>query len=49
MPGGQFDTVREAGGAAGPVESYPTLKPDHVRAALQYGAAVVAMGQSVYD
>ena len=31
------------------LDNYPTLKPEHIRAALQYAAAVVGMGQSIYD
>jgi uncharacterized protein (DUF433 family) len=31
------------------LDNYPTLKREHVRAALQYAAAVVAMDQSIYD
>jgi uncharacterized protein (DUF433 family) len=31
------------------LDSYPTLKPEHIRAALQYAAAVVAMDQSIYE
>jgi uncharacterized protein (DUF433 family) len=31
------------------LDNYPTLKPAHVRAAMQYAAAVVAMGQSIYE
>jgi uncharacterized protein (DUF433 family) len=31
------------------LDNYPTLKPEHVRAALQYAAAVVAMDQSIYE
>ena len=31
------------------LDNYPTLRPEHVRAALQYAAAVVGMDQSIYD
>jgi uncharacterized protein (DUF433 family) len=31
------------------LDNYPTLRPEHIRAALQYAAAVVAMDQSIYD
>jgi uncharacterized protein (DUF433 family) len=31
------------------LDNYPTLKPEHIRAALQYAAAVVGMDQSIYD
>jgi uncharacterized protein (DUF433 family) len=30
------------------LENYPTLRPEHIRAALLYAAAVVAMDQSIY-
>ena len=30
------------------LENYPTLRPEHLRAALLYAAAVVAMDQSIY-
>jgi uncharacterized protein (DUF433 family) len=29
--------------------SYPTLKPEHLRAAMLYAAAVVKMDQSIYE
>jgi uncharacterized protein (DUF433 family) len=29
--------------------NYPTLKPEHIQAALQYAAAVVGMDQSIYE
>ncbi|HWY86666.1 MAG TPA: DUF433 domain-containing protein [Gemmataceae bacterium] len=31
------------------LDNYPTLKPAHIRAAMQYAAAVVAMDQSIYE
>ncbi|HEX5442394.1 MAG TPA: DUF433 domain-containing protein [Pirellulales bacterium] len=31
------------------LENYPTLKAEHVRAALKYAAAVVSMDQSIYE
>jgi uncharacterized protein (DUF433 family) len=31
------------------LENYPTLRPEHIRAALLYAAAVVAMDQSIYS
>jgi uncharacterized protein (DUF433 family) len=31
------------------LDNYPTLKPEHLQAALQYAAAVVGMDQSIYD
>lgn len=31
------------------LKNYPTLKPEHIRAALQYAAAVVSMDQSILD
>jgi uncharacterized protein (DUF433 family) len=31
------------------LDNYPSLKAEHIRAALQYAAAVVAMDQSIYD
>lgn len=31
------------------LDNYPTLKPEYVRAALQYAAAIVGMDQSIYD
>jgi len=31
------------------LDNYPTLKPEHIRAALQYAAAVVAMDRSIYE
>jgi uncharacterized protein (DUF433 family) len=30
------------------LENYPTLRPEHVRAALLYAAAVVAMDETIY-
>ena len=30
------------------LENYPTLRPEHIRAALLYAAAVVTMDQSIY-
>lgn len=30
------------------LDNYPTLRPEHVRAALLYAAAVVAMDESIY-
>lgn|SRR5487761_1111280 len=31
------------------LDNYPTLKPEHIRAALQYAAAVVGMDRSIYE
>ena len=31
------------------LENYPTLKPEHVQAAMLYAAAVVAMDESIYQ
>ena len=31
------------------LDNYPSLKPEHIRAALQYAAAVIAMDQSIYE
>lgn len=31
------------------LDNYPTLKPEHIRAALRYAAAVIGMDQSIYD
>ena len=31
------------------LDNYPTLKPEYIRAAMQYAAAVVAMDQSIYE
>ena len=31
------------------LDNYPTLKPEHLRAALEYAAAVVALDQSIYE
>ena len=31
------------------LDNYPTLKPEHLQAALQYAAAVVGMDQSIHD
>jgi uncharacterized protein (DUF433 family) len=30
------------------LENYPTLRPEHVQAALLYAAAIVAMDQTIY-
>jgi uncharacterized protein (DUF433 family) len=30
------------------LENYPTLRPEHIRAALLYAAALVAMDQTIY-
>ena len=30
------------------LDQYPTLRPEHIRAALLYAAAVVAMDESIY-
>ncbi|MBX9678008.1 MAG: DUF433 domain-containing protein [Gemmataceae bacterium] len=30
------------------LEEFPSLKPEHIRAALLYGAAVVGMDESIY-
>jgi uncharacterized protein (DUF433 family) len=30
------------------LDNYPTLRPEHIRAALLYAAAVVAMDDSIY-
>ncbi len=30
------------------LENYPTLRPEHIRAALLYAAAVVSMDQTIY-
>jgi uncharacterized protein (DUF433 family) len=30
-------------------ENYPTLKPEHLQAAMLYAAAVVAMDESIYQ
>lgn len=30
------------------LENYPTLRPEHIRAALLYAAAVLAMDQSIF-
>jgi uncharacterized protein (DUF433 family) len=30
------------------LENYPTLRPEHIRAALLYAAAVVAMDETIY-
>lgn len=38
--GMSFDDLRD---------NYPTLKPEHIQAALQYAAAIVAMDQSIYE
>ncbi len=31
------------------LENYPTLRPEHIRAALLYAAAIVAMDQTIYS
>jgi uncharacterized protein (DUF433 family) len=31
------------------LDNYPTLKPEHIQAAMQYAAAVIAMDQSIYE
>jgi uncharacterized protein (DUF433 family) len=31
------------------LENYPTLKPEHIQAAMFYAAAVVAMDESIYQ
>ena len=31
------------------LENYPTLKPEHVQAAMLYGAAVVTMDETIYE
>ena len=31
------------------LENYPTLRPEHIRAAMLYAAAVVAMDESIYQ
>ncbi len=31
------------------LENYPTLKPQHIPAAMLYAAAVVAMDESIYQ
>ncbi len=31
------------------LDQYPTLKPDHLRAAMLYAADVVTMDQSIYE
>lgn len=31
------------------LDQYPTLKPDHIRAAMLYAADVVGMDQSIYQ
>ncbi len=31
------------------LDNYPTLKPEHIRAAMQYAAAVVGLDQSIYE
>lgn len=30
------------------LENYPTLRPEHIRAAMSYAAAVLAMDQTIY-
>lgn len=44
--------LRELGTGMGPDElfdNYPNLKPEHVQAALQYAADVVAMDQVIFQ
>ncbi|MGP0064313.1 MAG: DUF433 domain-containing protein [Isosphaeraceae bacterium] len=44
--------LRELGTGMSPDElfdSYPNLKPEHIQAALQYAADVVAMDQCIYQ
>jgi uncharacterized protein (DUF433 family) len=44
--------LEELGGGMGfddLLDNYPTLKPEHIQAALQYAAAVVAMDRSIYE
>jgi uncharacterized protein (DUF433 family) len=31
------------------LDNYPSLKPEHIRAALQYAAAVVSLDRSIYE
>jgi uncharacterized protein (DUF433 family) len=31
------------------LENYPTLKPEHIQAAMLYAAAVVAMDETIYE
>ncbi len=31
------------------LSNYPTLRDEHIRAALQYAAAVLALDRSIYD
>ena len=31
------------------LKNYPTLRPEHIRAAMLYAAAVVAMDESIYQ
>jgi uncharacterized protein (DUF433 family) len=31
------------------LENYPTLKPEHIQAAMLYAAAVVALDESIYQ
>jgi uncharacterized protein (DUF433 family) len=31
------------------LENYPTLRPEHIQAAMLYAAAVVAMDESIYQ
>jgi uncharacterized protein (DUF433 family) len=31
------------------LENYPTLKPEHIQAAMLYAAAVVTMDESIYQ
>jgi uncharacterized protein (DUF433 family) len=33
----------------GLLENYPTLKPEHIQAAMLYAAAVVAMDESIFQ
>ncbi len=44
--------LEELGSGTSPddlLDNYPTLKPEHIRAAMRYAAAVVAMDQSIYE
>ena len=31
------------------LDQYPTLRPEHIRAAMMYAADVVTMGESIYQ
>jgi uncharacterized protein (DUF433 family) len=31
------------------LDNYPTLKPRHIRAAMQFAAAMLALDQSIYE